>query len=354
MLTPDQPVADTYRDPAQAARDAGLRYVTDEQPGLTRRRVGSRFTYFDAAGQRIRDEKTLARIASFVIPPAWEDVWIAPTPMAHLQVTGRDARGRKQYRYHPKWQATRAETKFDRLHRFGAEALPKLRARVAADLARRSLDRARVLAIVVRLMEHSFIRVGNQEYARQNKSFGLTTLRDRHVTVTGSEIKLAFVGKKGVEHQITVQDRRLARLVKRCQDIPGQHLFQYYDEAGQRCPVDSADVNAYLREATGDDFTAKDFRTWGGTVRMVECLEAQLQTAPDLSVEKTLRLATQEVARHLGNTPTVCAKYYIHPQVMAWFKDGKLLDFLRTHDAQAGDDKDLLTPTEHLVLRMLS
>lgn len=345
---------DLYRDAAQSAKDAGLRYLTDDRPGVSRRATDEGFEYYDAAGQRVTDQKTLDRIASFVIPPAWTDVWISPAPKSHVQVTGRDARGRKQYRYHPEWAARRAETKFERLRTFGAEALPPLRAQMATDLARRGpLDQARVVAVVLALMDEANIRVGNREYARTNESFGLTTLLDDHVTVKGQAMKFAFVGKKGVAHTITVRDRRLARLVQQCQDLPGQQLFQYLDEAGAQRAVDSADVNDYIRAASGQDFTAKDFRTWGGTVRLVESLEAQLATDPDLPPAKALREATKCVADHLGNTPTVCSKYYIHPQVVSLFTDGRLLEFLRAHDAAPRAPNDPLSSTERLVLRML-
>jgi DNA topoisomerase I len=344
-----------YRDAVQSAKDAGLRYLTDDRPGLTRRKSGKGFAYFNAAGERVTDQKTLTRIAAIVIPPAWTDVWISPSPNSHVQVTGRDARGRKQYRYHAQWAARRSETKFERLRLFGEDALPRLRHRIETDLARRtSLDRERVVAIVLRLLDIANIRVGNREYARTNESFGLTTLLDDHVTVTGSEIQLEFVGKKGVAQQIKLHDRRLARLVKQCQDIPGQQLFQYLDAGGERRAVDSADVNEYIREASGHDFTAKDFRTWGGTVRLVECLEKQLEDVPDLTTDQALRAATKDVAQHLGNTPTVCSKYYIHPQIVSLFKDGKLVAFLRKNDAHRVKAQDPLSSTERLVLRMLT
>ncbi|MBC7449149.1 MAG: DNA topoisomerase IB [Hymenobacteraceae bacterium] len=346
---------DLYRDAAQSAKDAGLRYLTDDRPGLTRRRAGNAFAYYDAKGARVTDKKILARIASFVIPPAWTDVWISPTPTSHVQVTGRDARGRKQYRYHPQWATQRAETKFERLRTFGAEALPALRAQMAADLARRGpLDQARVVAVVLALMNEANIRVGNREYARTNESFGLTTFLDEHVDVRGAAMKFAFVGKKGVAHTITVRDRRLARLVRQCQDLPGQQLFQYLDEAGVPHSVDSADVNAYIRAASGQDFTAKDFRTWGGTVRLVESLEALLAADSDMPPAAALREATKCVAEHLGNTPTVCSKYYIHPQVVGLFTDGRLVEFLRANDAAPRAPDDSLSPAERLVLRMLT
>lgn len=345
---------DLYRDAAQSAKDAGLRYFTDDRPGLRRRRAGKGFAYYAATGERITDKATLTRIASFAIPPAWADVWISPSPTSHVQVTGRDARGRKQYRYHPKWAAQRDETKFARLYTFGAKALPRLRARIREDTGGAgALDQRRVVATVLALMDAANIRVGNREYARTNESFGLTTLLDDHVQVRGAALTFEFVGKKGVAHKISVRDRRLARLVRQCQELPGQQLFQYIGEDGQRHAVDSADVNDYIREASGHDFTAKDFRTWGGTVRLVECLERLLDEQPDLPPDQALREATKDVAAHLGNTPTVCSKYYIHPQVVSLFRDGKLVEFLRKHNAAKSQPDDELSGTERLVLRML-
>ena len=341
-----------YKDPARQAQLAGLRYVTDERPGLTRRatRAGN-FVYDDAKGAKITDAKTLERIGSYVIPPAWTDVWISPSPTAHLQVTGRDAKGRKQYRYHPAWDQARSLTKFTRLRAFG-EQLPALRARLQKDLKRPKLDRPKVVALVLMLMDRSFIRVGNKEYAKKNKSYGLTTLRDRHVEVHGADVRFSFVGKKGVKHDLTLHDGKLARLVRKCQEIPGQHLFQYYDETGHRAELESGDVNDYLHEVTGMALSAKDFRTWGGTVKMVECLEHILAEEPDLAKDKVLKKAVKNVATDLGNTPTVCSKYYIHPQVVELFNSDQLVDYLRKHDANPAEH-DLLTPTEHLVLRML-
>ena len=342
-----------YKDPARTARLAGLRYATDAGPGIRRGAdADGNPSYFDAQGQAIADEKTLARIHSFVIPPAWTDVWIAPSATAHLQVTGRDSLGRKQYRYHPAWDELRSMTKFSRLRAFG-EKLGELRLQLNKDLARKELDRQKVVALVLALMDQSFIRVGNKEYAKKNKSFGLTTLRDRHVAVDGQDVQFTFVGKKGVPHDVTLHDRRLARLVQKCKEIPGQHLFQYYSADGQRHALESGDVNHYLQEKTGLALSAKDFRTWGGTVKMVQCLEAVLHDEPELDQDKVLKKAVKEVAAGLGNTPTVCSKYYIHPQVVELFKSGRLVEYLRRHDADPGD-QDLLSPTEHLVLEMLA
>lgn len=342
-----------YKDPARQAELAGLRYLTDAKPGMTRQatRAGS-FQYVDAKGHQIDDEKTLSRIQGFVIPPAWTDVWIAPSANAHLQVTGRDAKGRKQYIYHPLWDQARSLTKFSRLRAFG-EKLAALRQQLQKDLKRPELDKRKVVALVLTLMDQSFIRVGNREYAKKNKSYGLTTLRDKHVQVDGADVRFAFVGKKGVAHDVTLHDRKLARMVQKCKEIPGQHLFQYYDAAGHRQELESGDVNDYLREVTGLPLSAKDFRTWGGTVRMVQCLEQVLHDEPDLPKEKVLKKAVKDVAKDLGNTPTVCSKYYIHPQVVELFQSDKLIDYLRRHDADPAD-QDQLSPTEHLVLEMLS
>ncbi|RYU76741.1 DNA topoisomerase IB [Hymenobacter persicinus] len=352
-LPPLEEAHELYKDPARQAELAGLRYVTDTKPGLTRQAgPDGSFAFLDAKGHRVTDEKTLARISGFVIPPAWTDVWISPTANAHLQVTGRDAKGRKQYIYHPTWDQTRSLTKFSRLRAFG-EKLPELRQQMQKDLKRPQLDKAKVVALVLTLMDQSFIRVGNKEYAKKNKSYGLTTLRDRHVQVAGDEVRFTFVGKKGVPHDVTLHDRKLARMVQKCKEIPGQHLFQYYAPDGHRAELESGDVNSYLHETTGLSLSAKDFRTWGGTVKMVDCLEAILREEPELPKAKVLKKAVKDVAAGLGNTPTVCSKYYIHPQVVELFESGKLIDYLRKHDVDP-TEKDVLTPTEHMVLDMLA
>lgn len=355
-LLPQDEAHIVYKDPARQAEMAGLRYATDAGPGLTRTasRAG-KFTYHDAKGQKITDPKVLDRIASFVIPPAWTEVWISPSANTHLQVTGHDALGRKQYRYHPAWDAMRSLTKFSRLRTFGEKLVP-LREQLAKDLRRPALDREKVVALVLTLMDQSFIRVGNKEYAKKNgktkPSYGLTTLQDKHVDVHGGDVKFSFVGKKGVPHDVTLHDARLARLVRKCKEIPGQHLFQYYSADGQRHALESGDVNEYLHRHTGLALSAKDFRTWGGTVKMVGCLEAVLHEEPDLTPEKVIKKAVKEVATGLGNTPTVCSKYYIHPQVVELFKSGELIEYLRKHDAEA-QPGDLLSPIERLVLKML-
>ena len=355
-LLPQEEAHIVYKDPARQAEMAGLRYATDQGPGLTRKATrAGKFAFYDAHGQKISDAKTLARIGSFVIPPAWTDVWISPSATTHLQVTGHDTLGRKQYRYHPAWDEMRSLTKFSRLRTFG-EKLEPLRQQLQKDLARTALDHDKVVALVITLMDQSFIRVGNKEYAKKKEgkepSYGLTTLQDGHVDVHGADVNFSFIGKKGVPHDVTVHDARLARLVRKCKEIPGQHLFQYYTKDGQRRALESGDVNEYLHRHTGLALSAKDFRTWGGTVKMAACLETVLKDEPELTPEKVIKKAVKEVATNLGNTPTVCSKYYIHPQVVELFKSGQLIDFLRQHDAEAASG-DLLAPVERLVLKML-
>ena len=351
-LLPQEEAHIVYKDPARQAQMAGLRYATDQGPGISRKTTrAGRFTYHDAQGRKITDAEVLDRISSFVIPPAWTDVWISPSANTHLQVTGHDNLGRKQYRYHPSWDEMRSLTKFSRLHTFGEKLIP-LREQLKKDLSRPVLDREKVVALVITLMDQSFIRVGNKEYAKKNKSYGLTTLRDSHVAVAGADIKFTFVGKKGVLHVVTLHDARLARLVRKCKEITGQHLFQYFSADGARHALESGDVNAYLQRHTGLALSAKDFRTWGGTVKMVECLESVSREEPELAPEKVVKRAVKEVATDLGNTPTVCSKYYIHPQVVELFNSGQLIDYLHEHDAEPAPH-DPLSHTERLVLKML-
>jgi DNA topoisomerase-1 len=311
-------------DSAQSAKAAGLRYVSDTRPGIIRKRHGKRFRYIHADGAAVRDKETLARIKSLVIPPAWNDVWICPIPNGHLQATGRDARGRKQSRYHPRWRETRDETKYERMILFAA-ALPLIRQQVEQDLARPNLPREKILATIVRLMETTYIRVGNTEYARTNRSYGLTTLRNRHVDVTGSTVTFSFQGKSGVHHTIDLSDRRLARIVKRCLDIPGYELFQYLEPDGSHHSIDSADVNEYLRDITQQHFTAKDFRTWAGTVLACETLRAFEAFDSETQAKKNIVEAIKSVATRLGNTPSVCKKCYIHPAVLDSYLGGAML-----------------------------
>jgi DNA topoisomerase-1 len=311
-------------DPIQSAREAGLRYVSDEGPGIRRKRAGKGFSYIGPDGEVLRDAKQLQRIRSLAIPPAWTDVWIAPTPRGHIQATGRDAKGRKQYRYHPAWRAVRDATKYHRMIAF-AEALPRLRERVLRDMALPGLPREKVLATVVRLLDETDIRVGNQEYARENESFGLTTLQNQHVEVAGSTLRFQFKGKSGKEHVIEVRDRRVAKIVRRCEELPGQELFQYLDDGGQRRLVESSDVNQYLREVTGQEFTAKDFRTWAGTVVAAHTLRETGAAETKTELKQNINTAVKTAAQRLGNTPTICRKCYVHPSVLDAYEDGSLL-----------------------------
>ena len=300
-----------------------LAYVNDGDPGLTRRATKAGFSYVDAQGRRITDPAQLARIAALAIPPAWTQVWICADACGHIQATGRDQKGRKQYRYHPDWRAARDEAKYDRMIAFG-RALPRLRRRVEADLARRGLPREKVLAAVVRVMELTLIRVGNEEYARANRSFGLTTLRDRHAQITGAGAMFEFRGKSGKVHRTGLRDRRLARIIKACQDLPGQRLFQYVDEAGQRRAVESADVNAYIRAATGGDFSAKDFRTWAGTLAAAHELGGEAPAESPTAARRRAAACVKAVAARLGNTAAVCRAAYIHPRVLSAWEAGEL------------------------------
>ena len=306
--------------PLTAAATAGLRYVRDEQPGIERRRCGDGFVYLGADGKTIRNATVLDRIRALAVPPAWTNVWICPDQRGHIQATGRDAKGRKQYRYHAAWRAHRDETKFDRLQAF-ADVLPLIRRRTNADLEQSGLPRNKVLATIVQLLEKSLIRVGNEEYARHNQSFGLTTLRSRHVRVNGGTLRFQFRGKSGVRHSVSVNDRRLARVVKQCRDLPGQELFQYLDEAGEAQVVDSGDINGYLKEITGQDFTAKDFRTWSGTVLAATALREVPPPGTKRETERNVNVAIEAVAGLLGNTPTVCRKSYVHPGVVDAYRD---------------------------------
>jgi DNA topoisomerase-1 len=311
-------------DPVEAAQAAGLHYFTDARPGIRRKRAGKRFSYLDTNGLPVHDTKQLQRIKALAIPPAWTDVWICPSPNGHIQATGRDAKGRKQYRYHPRWRAIRDETKYNRMIAFG-EALPIVRERTDCDLSLQCLWRDKVLATVVQLLDQTALRVGNEEYARENHSFGLTTLRTRHVEVFGSTIEFHFRGKGGKEHVVDVHDRRLARAVKRCMDIPGFELFQYVDDEGERHSVDSADVNDYLRQITGQNFTAKDFRTWHGTLCTAISLYELGECESEAEAKKNITAAIQDAAEHLGNTPAICRKSYVHPGVLDAYVDRTFL-----------------------------
>jgi DNA topoisomerase-1 len=325
-------------DPVAVAEEAGLRYVSDEQPGYTRKRKGDDFEYFDTEGKRIRDETRLLRLKRLAVPPAYTDVWICPAPNGHIQATGRDARGRKQYRYHERWRETRDENKYARMVVFG-KALPKIRRRVNRDLKRRGLPREKVLATVVQLLERTFIRIGNEEYAKENKSFGLTTMRSHHVEATATKLKFSFRGKSGIKHEVDVTDRRLAKIIRQLQDLPGQEVFQYVDEEGEKRKVTSEDVNEYLRDITGDDFTAKDFRTWAGTVLAAMALNAQDAFENKTQAKKNIKDAITAVAKILGNTPTVCRKCYVHPAVLETYLNGAMIEGLKQKTADTLERK---------------
>jgi DNA topoisomerase-1 len=317
-------VGATLSDPVVAAKAAGLRYVSDRMPGIRRVGTTKSFRYIGPDGRPIRDKATLARIRSLVIPPAWRDVWICPTEHGHLQAVGRDARNRKQYRYHSRWRQVRDETKFDRMADFG-KVLPKIRSRVKRDLALKGLPKDKVLATIVRLLETTLIRVGNEEYTRQNDSYGLTTLRNRHVEVTPTKVHFYFRGKSGIKHAISVTDPHLAKIVRRLRDLPGYELFQYMDEEGQARSVGSADVNDYLRQITGEDFTAKDFRTWYGTILAIDALSEYEPFSTHTQAKKNIVAVVQKVAEKLGNTVSVCRKCYIHPGVFEVYAQGTLM-----------------------------
>jgi DNA topoisomerase I len=310
-------------DDRASARAAGLRYANDAGPGIARRRAGRGFSYRDADGRRIGDRATLERIRRLAVPPAWTDVWICPIPNGHLQATGRDARGRKQYRYHARWRAGRDDAKFERLIDF-ARVLPRIRARCAADLGRSGLAREKVLAAVVRLLEMTLVRVGNEEYARLNRSFGLTTLRSRHARVSGNAIHFRFRGKSGRQHEVGLRDRRLAGVIRRCQDLPGQELFQYLGPDGEPHDIASDDVNDYLRETSGADVTAKDFRTWAGTVLAYRALRAAGRGSDTTTARHTVVEAVRRTADQLGNTPAVARRSYVHPAILEAYLDGEI------------------------------
>ena len=305
-----------------AARGRALRYVSDSGAGLSRRRSGRRFAYVDPAGRRVRDPEVIARVNALAIPPAYTQVWICPDPAGHIQATARDARGRKQYRYHPRWRAVRDATKFERMLAFGA-ALPRIRKRVEADLALQGMPREKVLATVVRLLETTLMRVGNDEYVRSNRSYGLTTLTNRHVSLEGSGVRFEFRGKSGIIHRVTVHEPRIARIIRRCLDIPGHDLFSYLDAEGVPRPIRSTDVNAYLQEAAGADFTAKDYRTWAASVLAM----SELAHAPcdsQRAARSHIVTAMKAVAARLGNTPAICRKSYVHPALLVAYAAGRL------------------------------
>jgi DNA topoisomerase-1 len=341
-------------NPIEAAEEAGLRYVSDSQPGYTRKANGQGFEYFDTDREPIRDEQRLLRISRLAIPPAWSDVWISPSANGHVQATGRDARKRKQYIYHERWREMRDENKYERIVSFG-KTLPKIRRCVSKDLSLPGLPRNKVLAAIVQLLELSFIRVGNQEYARENKSFGLTTMQDRHVDVAGSKLRFRFRGKGGREHEVDVTDRRIARIVSRLQDLPGQDLFQYVDDNGDVRDITSQDVNEYLREITGQDFTAKDFRTWSGTVLAAIALNAAGAFETKKQAKARVKNAIGAVAKILRNTPAVCRKCYIHPAVLETYLEGNLIEGLRKRTGEDLEKKAVdLRFAEAVILKFLA
>jgi len=313
----------------ESAREAGLRYVSDLSPGIRRERHRNGFRYTLPDGSPIEDDKTLHRMRALAIPPAWTQVWICPDPRGHIQATGRDVRRRKQYRYHAEWREVRDQDKYGRMVAF-VRGLPKIRARIARDMERQGLPREKVLATVVRLLETTMIRVGNEEYARENHSFGLTTMRSRHVRIKRSgAVRFFFRGKSGKEHEVEISDRRVATIIRQCQDLPGQELFQYLDDNGERRHVDSDDVNQYLREVSGQDFTAKDFRTWAGTLLAARALQEFEQFDTRAQAKRNIVTAIEAVAKLLGNTRAVCRKCYVHPAIFDSYLDGTMLDIFR-------------------------
>jgi DNA topoisomerase I len=345
--------AATQHEPSSSAASAGLHYVTDSTPGIARQRAGKGFRYVSASGTPVREARELDRIRSLAIPPAWRDVWICPNPLGHLQATGRDARGRKQHRYHPRWRQVRDEAKYGRMIEF-ATALPTVRAQTAADIAAPGLHRRKVLAAVVQLLEKTAIRVGNDEYARDNQSFGLTTMRDGHAQISGSRIRFRFKGKSGKFHDIEFSDRRLAKIVRKCQELPGRELFQYLDDEGNVQDVGSGDVNEYLREITGREFTAKDFRTWTGTVLAARALHMLREFSSAAQANRNVLRAIEAVAGILGNTRSVCRKCYVHPAILEAYVDGSLAHALsakRRRAVTAGPYG--LNETEAAVLALL-
>ncbi len=340
-------------DPLKSAAAIGLRYVTDDIPGIQRKRSGKKgFTYFDTNGDRIRDPEEIRRINALAIPPAYKNVWICPFANGHLQATGRDAKDRKQYRYHPLWRSVRDQSKFTRMIMF-SQSLPQIRQRLEHDLSLPGIPKEKVLAAIVRLMELTRIRVGNEEYARSNQSYGLTTLRDEHVQIAGSKVQFQFRGKSGVEHDIEIADKRLAKIVKRCQDVPGQELFQYRDDQEEYQTIDSSDVNDYLRAITEQDFTAKDFRTWAGTVLAASELADLGTFTSETSAKKNVLQAIKTVASHLGNRPATCRKYYVHPAILAAYMDESLHHAMQKHADILVENSHALKPAELAVVAIL-
>jgi DNA topoisomerase I len=345
--------AQTVVDPQDAAESAGLRYISDDRPGIHRRRSGKGFAYTRPDGATLSDPHILKRIKALVIPPAWTDVWICPFADGHIQVTGRDAKGRKQYRYHPRFREVRESTKYEHMVAF-AEALPAIRVQVREHMALRGLPRQKVLATVVQLLESTLIRVGNDDYAKQNNSYGLTTLKTRHASVNGNEVRFRFTGKSGKQWLLRVKDRRIAKIIRACQELPGQELLQYLDDDGKPQDVTSTDVNDYLKEITGQYITAKDFRTWAGTVLAAMALNELKAFDSAAQAKRNLRAAIENVAARLGNTPTICRKCYVHPEVLTSYLDGNLvLEIKSAVESELRDALPGLHPEEAAVLAML-
>ncbi len=342
----------TSADPLEVTESLGLEYVSDSQPGIQRRKRGKRFIYLDINGERVREQTIIERIEAIAIPPVYRDVWICPSENGHIQATGRDAKGRKQYRYHPLWRTVRDQTKFARMLIF-SQSLPKLREHLEQDLSLPGLPKRKVLATVVKLMELTRIRVGNEDYARNNQTYGLTTLQDEHANIVGATISFQFRGKSGVEHNIQLKNRRLAKIVKRCQDIPGQDLFQYIDTEGNYQAITSGEINAYLKEISGQEFTAKDFRTWAGTVLAATHLaELELVTSKT-QAQKDLAQVIKTVAAHLGNRPATCRKYYVHPGILEAYLDQTLPQAMQLHARAADSNPHALRPEELAVVAIL-
>ncbi|NBJ09723.1 DNA topoisomerase IB [Microvirga arsenatis] len=353
MLLEPNATSENIVDPRDAAETAGLTYVSDEEPGIRRKKSGKGFTYLKPDGSKVTDKATLDRIRSLAIPPAYTDVWICAKANGHIQATGRDAKGRKQYRYHPAFREVRESTKYEHMLEF-AKGLPAIRKTIDEHMSLRGLPREKVLATVVHLLENTLIRVGNADYVKQNRSYGLTTLRDPHVKVEGGELRFQFKGKSGKTWKLQVKDRRIARIVKACQDLPGQDLFQYLDENGEQQSITSADVNAYLKEITGRDITAKDFRTWAGTVLAALALAEFEEFDNQARAKKNIRAAIEKVAGRLGNTPSICRKCYVHPEVFSSYLDGELLLEIKEEiETELREDLPSLKPEEAAVLTLL-
>jgi DNA topoisomerase-1 len=340
------------RDPKVTAKAVGLRYVSDTSPGYTRKKSGTGWSFYDADGKPVKDKELITRFKKLVIPPAYTNVWISPYDNGHLQFTGIDAAGRKQYRYHAGWNQIRNQSKYHRLQTFAAH-LPAIREQVDKDLARRNLDHEKVVALVARLMELTGIRIGNESYKKLYGSFGLTTLQNRHIKIEGSKLQFAFKGKKGVQHKIALQSKKLARLVKQCRDIPGKELFQYYNEAGEHCSIGSGDINDYLKNITGEDFTAKDFRTWSGSVSALYAFKEAGEFTNVTECRKKIVSVLDEVAINLGNTRSVCKKYYVHPSVIKSYEEGTIFKYISKLDETRDIEAAELNLAEKALLSLL-